>query len=361
MPIEMEQGASGRSFLLLAGVRLAHPKIPMRRDGVEIGIVNNMPDAALESTERQFIGLLAAASERTPVRVRLFSLPGIPRGDFARRYVAGHYAGIEDLWKAPLDGLIVTGTEPRRAALTDEPYWGDFTKIVDWAERNTVSTIWSCLAAHAAVLHLDAVDRCALADKCFGIFQSERTVDHALMATAPAALQVPHSRWNGLPENALTACGYDVLSRGADIGADMFVKQFRSLFVFLQGHPEYEASTLLREYRRDVGRFLRRERETFPAQPQRYFDQASAQALDVFRTRALVNRSEDLLESFPAAAIREPLFNSSRASALRLFRNWLTFISARREATFRAIATATPELGSERPSGVHIPNRAVSV
>src|SRR2546429_6417390 len=42
---------------------------------------------------------------------------------------------------------------------------------------------------------------------------------------------------------------------------DMFVKELNSLFVFFQGHPEYEATTLLLEYRRDIKRFLRRERE----------------------------------------------------------------------------------------------------
>src|SRR3984893_3049711 len=112
MPVVLEQGASGRSFNLLNGVRCA-PADPARDDGaIEIGIVNNMPDAALESTERQFIGLLAAASGRTPVRVRLFALPGVPRGEAAQRHIANNYASIEELWNAAPDGLIITGTEP---------------------------------------------------------------------------------------------------------------------------------------------------------------------------------------------------------------------------------------------------------
>jgi homoserine trans-succinylase len=43
----------------------------------------------------------------------------------------------------------------------------------------------------------------------------------------------------------------------------MVVKQRNSLLVFFQGHLEYEAQTLLLEYRRDVGRYLRRERELY--------------------------------------------------------------------------------------------------
>ena len=46
---------------------------------------------------------------------------------------------------------------------------------------------------------------------------------------------------------------------------DSFVKKKkRSLFVHFQGHPEYGAQTLLKEYRRDIKRFLRAERETIP-------------------------------------------------------------------------------------------------
>ena len=51
------------------------------------------------------------------------------------------------------------------------------------------------------------------------------------------------------------------------------MKQRESLFVFFQGHPEYDAVTLLLEYRRDVGRYLRRERDTYPPMPQGYFDE----------------------------------------------------------------------------------------
>jgi homoserine O-succinyltransferase len=344
MPVVMEQGASGRSFSLLPGVRCVPHREWLRGDGIAIGIVNNMPDAALEATERQFISLLATASERRPVRVRLFALPQIPRGETAQRYLAASYAEIGELWNADFDALIVTGAEPQREALQQEPYWQIFTGVIDWAARNTISTIWSCLAAHAAVLHLDGVPRLPLADKCLGIFQCEKTAAHALTTAAPAQLQVPHSRWNGVAEEALANTGYGVLSRSDEIGPDIFVKECGSLFVFLQGHPEYDASTLLREYRRDVARFLRHERETFPTQPQRYFDQPSAQALEAFRIRAFADRSPDLMESFPPTAMREPLISAWRASAVRLYRNWLSYLAERRESSGRIVSLATPEL-----------------
>ena len=64
----------------------------------------------------------------------------------------------------------------------------------------------------------------------------------------------------------LAACGYIVLTQSAEGGVDTFVKKKkRSLFVHFQGHPEYGAQTLLKEYRRDIKRFLRGERETYPS------------------------------------------------------------------------------------------------
>ena len=67
--------------------------------------------------------------------------------------------------------------------------------------------------------------------------------EHRLTAGTPLALQAPHSRWNGVPEDNLTDCGYRVLTRAADAGIDTFIKQQKALFVFFQGHPEYESDT----------------------------------------------------------------------------------------------------------------------
>src|SRR5262245_9789234 len=78
---------------------------------LETGLVNNMPDGALESTERQFCDLLQAAAGDLPVRLRLFSMPDVPRGDAGRSHLSRGYTYIGKLWSMRLDGLIVTGTE----------------------------------------------------------------------------------------------------------------------------------------------------------------------------------------------------------------------------------------------------------
>ena len=302
---------------------------------LEIGLVNNMPDAALEATERQFLTLLEAAADGMVVRLTLYALPDVPRAAWGRHRVDSLYSGIDALWDRQLDGLIVTGTEPRAPNLMDEPYWGSLTRVLGWAEHHTHSTVWSCLAAHAALLHLDGIGRRALHDKRFGVFECARVSDHPLTAGVPPCLRMPHSRWNDIPEDALASCGYRVLTRSEDAGVDAFVRQRNSLFVFFQGHPEYEAPTLLLEYRRDIKRFLRRERETYPPMPRGYFDDDTVAALSAIRERALSDRREKLLAEFPTDIAAGRVTNTWGPAAARVYRNWLLYMCAQKGRRLR--------------------------
>jgi homoserine O-succinyltransferase/O-acetyltransferase len=297
---------------------------------ITIGLVNNMPDAAIESTERQFIDLIRAASSKVIVRLLLFSIPQIPRAEITRQEQAERYRDITELWDAHLDGLIVTGTEPRMKNLKDEPYWATLTQVVDWAREQTASTIWSCLAAHAAVLHVDGVERRPFAEKMFGIFACDQAASHPITVDAKSGLRVPHSRWNDLPERELAAAGYRILTRVAGGGVDMFARQDRSFHLFLQGHPEYEASTLLREYRRDIGRYLRDERDTYPPLPENYFDGEAVATAAAFRERALVDRRQHLIASFPFGALELGLETPWRPCAVGIYEKWLEYLSGRK-------------------------------
>jgi homoserine O-succinyltransferase len=299
-------------------------------DSLEIGLVNNMPDAAIEATERQFVQLLDAASAKTVVHLKLFSLPEVARADLMRHRLANRYSDIDGLWNGRFDALLVTGTEPRAANLKSEPYWSALTKVIDWAEENTASCIWSCLAAHAAVLHIDGVGRHPLAEKRFGVFDCAQAVRHPLLKGTDTTLRIPHSRWNDLRETELASCGYDVLTRSDAAGLDMFTKKRNSLFVFFQGHPEYETGTLMREYRRDVGRFLRGEVQDYPAIPHGYIHRYGTSLLNAFREQALSHRRGDLLASFPMPSLEASLTNSWQSSAVAIYANWLSYLATQK-------------------------------
>ena len=323
-----------------------------RAECVSLALINNMPDPALEDTELQFFDLLDIASDDVLVLLKLYSLTGIPRTDRGLRHLNSFYFGLDDLWNSRVDGVIVTGTEPRQPNLKDEPYWASLTDVFDWAEHNTMSTVLSCLAAHASVLHADGISRHRLPDKRFGVFDSTKICDHPLSSHVAGQIRFPHSRWNEVRADELTSCGYAVLTQSAEAGVDLFVKKKnKSLFVHFQGHPEYGARTLLKEYRRDVKRFLGRERETYPTMPMGYFDSAATRLLNDFQGTALSNRREETGALFPEAAVAGGLQNTWQSSATCVYRNWLEYVESRK--TEALSFAGMPRAGRVRPT---VPN-----
>jgi homoserine O-succinyltransferase len=293
-----------------------------------------MPDSALEATEAQFSRLLRAAADSLEVGLRLFFLPEVPRGQAGLEHLnRGAYWHIDALLREPVDALIVTGLEPCAPLLSDEPYWERLGQLLQWAQANTTSSIWSCLAAHAAVEHLDGIRRRRLERKRCGVFAHATLKGEALLEGVDTPLHTPHSRWNELPMDKLRAAGYTIMSSSPETGADMFTKQTRSLLIFFQGHPEYDESTLPREYRRDVGRFLRGQQHHYPTLPHLYFSPPALELLSSFERRATASPSADLLAEFPVAAISDTLRNTWGRSAACIYRNWLSHLTRVRKST----------------------------
>jgi homoserine O-succinyltransferase/O-acetyltransferase len=325
---DLRNGASAAN----RGLEAAH--------GVNIALINNMPDAALEDTEAQFFSLLEAASGDIPVHVQLYYLPDVPRGDRVETHLRSHYLPIEDLWNRRLDGAIITGTEPRQSNLRDESYWETLAGVFDWAEEHTASTVLSCLAAHASVLHSDGIERTPLGDKQFGVFEYQRTWDHWLTDGLPQSVRFPHSRWNEVRGSALTERGYEVLDQSGEAGINLFVKKKgNSLFVHFQGHPEYGSQTLLKEYRRDIRRFLKQERATYPSMPEGYFDSKGRELLDDFRKTVEARPSEEALAIFPESRLVDGLRNAWQSSAVQIYGNWLKHMLLKKAAASSAFLT----------------------
>jgi homoserine O-succinyltransferase len=260
-----------------------------------------MPDSAVAATERQFSGLLRDASGDLDVSLSLFTLDSVPREPSAREAIARSYRGASALEAHGPDAIIVTGAEPKTPDLRQEPYWNELGAVFDWAEDHTVSVLFSCLAAHAAVLRRDNIARRRFPQKLSGVFTCDVGVAHELVEGLGPRVSTPHSRYNGLEEAELAAKGYKTLTRSEEAGPDIFVREAASLLVFLQGHPEYDADTLAREYRRDTQRFANGISSTPPAPPTNY----------------------------QLSALGEPAW---RANGVRLFGNWLKAIARRKAA-----------------------------
>ncbi len=299
-----------------------------------VALVNNMPDAAVHATERQFSALLGAASGPLTVRLKIVSPPGLSRAPSLRRHIETCYDPFGELERDPPDAMIVTGTEPRAAALRDEPLWPVLSGLVDLAERARIPTIWSCMAAHAAALRLGGPHRVKLPAKLSGLFSCRARLRPSpfLRGLQGTSYIVPHSRVSGLPAEGLREAGFDILAQGRETGPDIAVFEGQAWHILLQGHPEYGAAALLGEYRRDMARFLFGERDTLPAPPEGYFGRARRAALAEFEARAQKKRDPALLPAFDVLAADLATHHDWSPVATLLYRNWLHEAIRRRRA-----------------------------
>ena len=330
------------------------PSLPIRsmsrsrpggeRAGIAVGLINNMADQALKITERQFGSVVFEAAGDIDISFRIFALKSTPRSRRAQEYIDARYETASAAMDGELDALIITGAQPLADRLTDEPYWEELVKLIEWAKVHTTSTIFSCLAAHAAVLHLDRVERQLLPEKCTGVFgfKAERT--HPLVGKQGSVTLIPHSRYNGLSQSELEQAGYVVLASSAGSGVDSFVKCFGSQFVFLQGHPEYDANSLAREYRRDMDRYLRGEIERKPARPSGYFGAEAEAELQAMERSAQQDRRQLQIKDLSIIEERAPAEATWRGAAIAFYRSWIEMIANASTRTRAPLNAAIDEL-----------------
>jgi len=201
------------------------------------------------------------------------------------------YSSIDVLRGQWLDGLIVTGREPTTPDLKGEPYCRVSPNW--WDGRATIRTrrCGSCLAAHAAILHMDGIGRRRSVDKRFGVFECASTSSHRLVAKAGPRFHMPHSRWNGVAEEDLLAGGYRVLTRTAEAEVDAFIKQENSLFVFFPGSSGVRVRHVAARVSQGCWKVPAIQTSTYPSTPLHYFDTDTESALADLRARARDSRS----------------------------------------------------------------------
>jgi homoserine O-succinyltransferase len=318
------------------------------RARIAVGLINNMGDQALKSTERQFNALLSEAAPDIEVSFRIFALKSTPRSPRALDYINARYEPASAATDGELDALIITGAQPQADRLSEEPYWEELVELIEWAKINTASTILSCLAAHAGVLHLDGVERRPLLEKCTGVFAFAAETTHPLVGKQGRVRLTPHSRYNGLLQSELEEAGYDILTSSPGCGVDSFVKCFGSQFVFLQGHPEYDANSLAREYRRDMDRYLRGETERKPARPRGYFGAGAEAELDAMERSVHEDRCAMQIEETSIIDARAPAEARWREAAIAFYRSWIEMIANANIRTRAPLNAGIDEFASQQ-------------
>ena len=292
---------------------------------LHIGFLNMMPDAALQATERQFIRLIGNCNRIAQFYVYPFSLPGLNRSDVSRDYIERFYCKFEDLKRQGLDALIITGANPANPSLEQAPFWQPLMEVVRWADENVSSTLCSCLATHALLKHMYGIERQLLPSKKWGVFSHRiSSPGHPLLRGINTRFDVPHSRYNEITRQQMEQAGLSVLAESKEGGVHMAVSPDQFRMIYFQGHPEYDINSLLKEYSREVSRYMSGEVSSPPPFPDHYFPaeagEIAQQSLD--QSIAADGSQPDQLEEKLAGLLDNTWGDTAKA----VVNNWLGLV-----------------------------------
>ncbi len=292
---------------------------------LHIGMLNIMPDAALEATERQFFRLVGACNQIAQFHVHPFTISGLERSPEAQAHIDQYYDSFEKIKHDGLDALIISGANVTHSHLQEEDFWIPLTEVFSWAKENVTSILCSCLATHALIQYCYGIERTRLAKKRWGVFPHKVTDrSHPLVAEINTRFDVPHSRYNEVFQRDMEKHGLKVLVASKEAGVHLAVSPDGFRIIFFQGHPEYDDISLLKEYKREIIRFHNHERSDYPPNPEHYFNETVQQVLADYKLQVLAARKKHLdLPPFPEQSITEYLDNTWRDSAKAVFNNWL--------------------------------------
>ncbi|MDH4254579.1 MAG: homoserine O-succinyltransferase [Gammaproteobacteria bacterium] len=295
---------------------------------LHIGLLNMMPDTALAATERQFIRLVGSCNQIAQFYVYPFSIGALARGPEASDHIDRYYSRFEDLQRNGLDALIITGANVANPDLRMEPFWGPLIDVVTWAVDNVASVLCSCLATHALVDHLYGIRRHRLPQKRWGVYEHQVSAhDHPLLRDINTRFDAPHSRYNEIRREDLLDAGLRILAESPEAGVHIAVSPDQFRRIYFQGHPEYDTVSLLKEYRREVFRFLEGELEEPPPYPENYFPlQAREIASEFVEAATHAIRRGSTIPEFSEDRLAILVDNTWGDTAKAIFNNWLGLV-----------------------------------
>src|SRR5690606_18792954 len=172
------------------------------------------------------------------------------------------------------------------------------------------------------------IERQPLPEKKWGVYSHRVShSQHPLLRDINTRFDVPHSRFNDISRERLESAGLRVLAESEEGGVHMAVSPDGFRVVYFQGHPEYDANSLLKEYKREVLRFAKGELPQPPPFPEHYFS-PGAEAV-AHRFVKLAGQAAAIGETAPALLEEdvEPLLDNTWGdTAKAVFNNWLGLV-----------------------------------
>ncbi len=255
MPIKTQRDLPAKEILenenifVMDEFRAAHQDIRP----LQVLILNNMP--IKQDTELQI--LRALSNTPLQVDVTFMNVKSHVSVNTPASHLNKFYTTFDEIRDNNYDGMIITGAPVEDLSFEQVDYWDEICEIFDWAEEHVTSTFHICWAAQAGMYHYYGINKMALPQKLFGIYEhkvANRKVP--LVRGFDDIFLAPHSRHTETPAEKIHACPeLTVLAESPDAGVFLAIAE-EGKKIFVTGHPEYDRYTLRNEYLRDLGKGL---------------------------------------------------------------------------------------------------------
>ncbi|MGH7153301.1 MAG: homoserine O-succinyltransferase [Acetobacteraceae bacterium] len=250
MPIKIPNDLPARAVLDRERVPVITEDMALRQDirPLQIALLNLMPDKI--RTETQLLRVLGA----TPLQIEMTLLrPGShePKNTSAEHLTA-FYKTWEEERHRRFDALIITGAPVEHLDFEQVTYWPELAAIFDWTRTNVFSSLSICWGAQAALYHFHGLQKYDVGTKQFGVFRHRVMKPfEPLTAGFDDSFYVPVSRYTEVRRKDVAAIpALDILVESEESGLCL-IQETAARRVYMFNHLEYDAETLLREYRRD--------------------------------------------------------------------------------------------------------------
>lgn len=250
MPIKIPNALPATETLLGENIFVITETRALTQDirPLQIALLNLMPTKI--ATETQFARLLG----NTPLQVELTLLHTKTHEarNTRREHLLSFYKTFEDVREERFDGLIITGAPVEHLEFEQVEYWDELCAIMEWSKTHVHSTFHVCWGAQAGLYYHFGVPKRPLKEKLFGVFPHVREHKTSILLRGfDEVFMVPHSRHTTVARADLEPVDeLKILASSPQAGV-YALSTPRGRQIFITGHPEYDADTLLREYQRD--------------------------------------------------------------------------------------------------------------
>ena len=211
-------------------------------------LLNLMPTKI--DTETQFSRLLG----NTPLQIELelIHTKTHKSKNTSEEHLLAFYKTFDDIKDRNFDGMIITGAPVEHLEFEEVEYWKELCEIMEWSKTHVHSTLHICWGAQAGLYYHFGIEKHPLDKKLFGVFP--HTVDRKssiLFRGFDDVFMVPHSRHTTVNlEDIKKNKALKLLATSKKAGV-YAVSTDSGRQIFITGHSEYDADTLLKEYLRD--------------------------------------------------------------------------------------------------------------